>query len=192
VPRGPRIELSPAEWASLALLAEQPTHGFAIARALAPGGEVGRVWSCSRPLVYRGLSVLAQLGLIEERGIEQSDRGPRRTVLRPTRAGRREVERWLAEPVAHVRELRSGLMLKLLFLTRRGADSSELLARQQAVLRPLVEGLEAAAGSGDGFDRALYLWRLESARAAVRFIDELIAEPPRALSRAAGAASRLP
>jgi DNA-binding PadR family transcriptional regulator len=192
VPRRPPLELSPAEWASLALLAERPAHGFAVARALASDGEVGRVWSCSRPLVYRALSVLAELGLIEERGTEQGHRGPLRTVLGLTRAGRREVERWLAEPVAHVRELRSGLMLKLLFLTRRGADTSDLLARQQAVLRPLVEGLEAAARSGDGFDRALYLWRLESARAALRFMDELIAEPPVTVSRAERAASPSP
>jgi PadR family transcriptional regulator AphA len=174
------------------LLAERPAHGFAIAGALAPGGEVGRVWSCSRPLVYRGLAILGQLGLIEERGTEVSHRGPRRTILGATRAGRREVERWLAAPVEHVREVRSGLMLKLLFLARRGADPSELLARQQLVLRPLVEGLEEAASAGEGFDRALYLWRLESARAALRLVDDLLAEPPTTLSQAAPDASQSP
>ncbi len=176
--RRPRVELSPTEWAALALLAERPAHGFAIARALAPGGEVGRVWSCSRPLVYRALSVLAELGLVEERRSEQGARGPRRTVLGPTRSGRRELERWLSEPVPHVRDLRSALMLKLLFLGRRGTDRSALLERQRAALEPLVAGLEAAAGASAGFDRVLYLWRLESARAALRFVDGLLAAPP--------------
>ena len=100
----PKTALSPAEWASLALLAEQPAHGFAVARALAPEGEVGRVWSCSRPLVYRALAVLAERGLVEERGSEVSDAGPRRTTLAPTRAGRRELDRWLAEPAIGARE----------------------------------------------------------------------------------------
>ena len=146
MPRAAEIDLSPAEWASLALLAERPAHGFAVARALAPEGEVGRVWSCSRPLVYRALERLGDLSLVEERGSEPSDAGPRRTVLGATRAGRRELERWLAEPAAHVRELRSSLMLKLLFLSRRGADPSGLLERQRSMLAALVSGLEEAAG----------------------------------------------
>ena len=54
-------ELSPGEWAVLALLNERPTHGFALARALAPGGEIGRVWSFRRPLVYRALETLQSL-----------------------------------------------------------------------------------------------------------------------------------
>jgi len=174
MPRAAPIGLSPAEWASLALLAEQPAHGFAVARALAHGGEVGRVWSCSRPLVYRALGVLTEAGLIEERGSEPSSTGPRRTVLGATRSGRRQVERWLREPVAHVRDLRSDLMLKLLFLSRRGDDASDLLAQQLAALQPVVEGLEDAAGRAEGFDRVLYLWRLESARAALRFVDDLL------------------
>jgi len=174
VPRAPQIDLSPAEWASLALLAEQPAHGFAVARALAPEGDVGRVWSCSRPLVYRALGVLTEAGLIEERGSEPSSAGPRRTVLGATRSGRREVERWLREPSAHVRDLRSDLMLKLLFLSRRGGDASGLLAEQQAALRPVVEGLEDATRHAEGFDRLLCLWRLESARAALRFVDDLL------------------
>lgn len=169
-------DLSPAEWASLALLAEQPAHGFAVARALAPGGEVGRVWSCSRPLVYRALGGLADAGLIEERGSEPSEAGPRRRMLAATRSGRRAVERWLKEPAAHVRDLRSDLMLKLLFLSRRGKDASALLAGQQAALQPVVEGLEAAADEADGFDRLLYLWRLESARAALRFVEDVMSE----------------
>jgi PadR family transcriptional regulator AphA len=169
-------DLSPAAWAALALLAERPVHGFAIARALAPGGEVGRVWSCSRPLAYRALGVLSEAGLIEERGSEPSNAGPRRRVLGPTRAGRRHVERWLREPSAHVRDLRSDLMLKLLFLSRRGADASGLLAEQQAALRPVVQGLEAAARSAEGFDRVLFLWRLESARAALRFVEDVSSE----------------
>jgi PadR family transcriptional regulator AphA len=165
VPGAAQTDLSPAEWASLALLAEQPAHGFAIARALAPEGEIGRVWSCSRPLVYRALGVLNDAGLIA---------GPRRTVLGATRSGRRELDRWLREPTAHVRDLRSDLMLKLLFLSRRGADASELLAKQQAALHPVVEGLEGAAAGAAGFDRLLYLWRLESARAALRFVQDLL------------------
>ena len=40
-----RDELTAGEWAVLALLAEGPTHGFAMARAMEPEGEVGRIWS---------------------------------------------------------------------------------------------------------------------------------------------------
>ncbi len=172
--RATQADLSPAEWASLALLSERPAHGFAIARALAPDGEIGRVWSCSRPLVYRALGLLTESGLIEERGSEASSAGPRRTVLGATRSGRREIDRWLREPAAHVRDLRSDLMLKLLFLSRRGTDASELLVRQKAALQPVVEGLEDAAAGADGFDRLLYVWRLESARAALRFVEDVL------------------
>jgi hypothetical protein len=37
-----REELTAGEWAVLALVNEQPTHGFALARAMAPDGDVGR------------------------------------------------------------------------------------------------------------------------------------------------------
>ncbi len=60
-------QLATGEWAVLALVAEGPTHGFAVARALAPGGEVGRVWAMRRPLVYRTLDVLADRELVARR-----------------------------------------------------------------------------------------------------------------------------
>jgi hypothetical protein len=126
--------------------------------------------------VYRALARLGDLGLTAERGSEPSDAGPRRTVLGATASGRRELERWLAEPAAHVRELRSSLMLKLLFLSRRSADASALLAAQRSVLASLVTGIEKTAGEAEGFDRVLYLWRLESTRAALRFVEDVSSE----------------
>lgn len=162
--------LAPGEWAVLALVSERPTHGFAVAKALGPTGEIGEVWSLSRPLVYRALDVLVEAGLIEKGAAERSDRGPRRTSLRATAAGRRSVKAWLAEPVEHVREVRSLLMLKLLFIERSDFDRRPLLDAQRELLEPVAVALEARERAVTGFERTLALWRLESTRAVLRFL----------------------
>ena len=69
-------ELTTGEWAVLALVEEAPTHGFAVAKLLAPGGEVGRVWAMRRPLVYRTLDVLEGRELTHAAGTEPSTAGP--------------------------------------------------------------------------------------------------------------------
>jgi DNA-binding PadR family transcriptional regulator len=164
-------ELATGEWAALAFVAEAPTHGFAVARAMATGGDVGRVWAMRRPLVYRTLDVLAGLELIREAGTETSTTGPRRTLLEITPAGRERLERWLSAPVEHVRDARSELMLKLLFLDRAGTDSAPLLAAQRDRFAALAAELESEAAAAEGFARTLALWRLETTRAAVRFVE---------------------
>jgi DNA-binding PadR family transcriptional regulator len=118
----PRNQLTAGEWAILALLDEEPRHGFALARAMATGGEVGRVWDMRRPLVYRALDTLQRLELIRPVATLPSESGPQRTILEPTPEGRRLLGQWLHQPVEHVRDARSLLMLKLLFLSRRDAD----------------------------------------------------------------------
>jgi DNA-binding PadR family transcriptional regulator len=172
----PRSELTAGEWAVLALLAEEPKHGFAVARAMAPEGEVGRIWSVRRPLVYRAVDTLKGLDLVRPAGTEASPTGPRRTVLRATPNGKRAVTRWLKTPVEHVRDARSLLMLKLLFLARRGADPKPLLHAQRETFAPVAEALEQAAAEASGFDRALVLWRLETTTAALRFVETMLAE----------------
>ena len=139
----PRDELTAGEWAVLALLAEAPTHGFAIARAMAPEGEVGRVWSVRRPLVYRAVETLTIMGLVRPAATVPSRSGPQRTVLEATPNGKRALTRWLRQPVAHVRDARSLLMLKLLFLTRREADLEPLLIAQREHFATLAERLTA-------------------------------------------------
>jgi PadR family transcriptional regulator AphA len=164
-------ELAPGEWSVLALLGEQPAHGWALAATLAPEGEVGSVWSLGRPLVYRSLEILERRGLIEPAGLEASVRGPRRTVFRITPAGREELDRWLAEPVAHVHEIRSLLLLKLVLGQRLGTAPGPLLEGQRALLVERVEALEERLAESDGAERIMTRYRLETARAALRFVE---------------------
>ena len=100
--RPPRTEPSLPEWAALGLLCERPAHGWAVAQALAPEGEIGRVYSCTRPLTYRALGQLRDAGLVEVKGTVASDAGPARTTLGPTRRGRAAFARWRGSPIEHV------------------------------------------------------------------------------------------
>jgi DNA-binding PadR family transcriptional regulator len=164
-------ELAPGEWSVLALLSERPAHGWALAAVLAPEGEVGSVWSLGRPLVYRSLEILEKRGLIEPAGLEPSVRGPRRTVFRVTAEGRDALRRWLAEPVAHVHEIRSLLLLKLVLGERIGADLGPMLNAQRDLLADRAEALEARLAESTGAEQIMTRFRLETALAALRFVE---------------------
>jgi PadR family transcriptional regulator AphA len=168
-----RGELSPGEWAVLALCDEQPAHGFGLAQALGPDGAVGKVWAVPRPLVYRALRRLQELSLLEELGTRPSRNGPPKTVFGATRAARARVDRWLEEPIEHVRDARYLLLLKLLFLQRRGRDATPLVRAQAETYGTIERRLDQQLPAAEGFDRVLLSWRLESARAALRFLDGL-------------------
>ena len=149
----------------LALLGEEPAHGFALSRALAPGSDLGRIITLRRAQVYRAIDRLAALGLIEPVAVEPGDAGPNRTVFAVTGAGREPLEAWLGEPVAHVRDLRVEFLAKLRLLERRGRDPGPLVAAQRRALGPTIERL-ARGRSGDVVDR----WRAHNADAVARFL----------------------
>jgi DNA-binding PadR family transcriptional regulator len=170
---GTERDLNAGEWAVLTLCDEGPTHGFALAQALAADGPVGRVWAVPRPLVYRALNRLTDLGLVETLGVEQTASGPPRTRVQGTPAARERVEAWLAEPIEHVRDARYLLLLKLLFLRRRGRSYDALVAAQTEVYTSIEEQLRARLPAAEDFERTLVSWRLHSARAALAFLAEL-------------------
>jgi DNA-binding PadR family transcriptional regulator len=165
----PLPDLSLSDWVVLGVVAERPTHGWPVVRALAPDGEVGRVWTVSRPLVYRSLATLLADGFVEECGETEGVRGPQRTIVRATRRGRAALHRWLDEPVDHVREVRSELLVKLALLERAGRPSAPLLARQRERLEPVFAAVTTKR-SGDGFESVLASWRREQALAVQRFL----------------------
>jgi PadR family transcriptional regulator AphA len=180
--------LSSGEWAILGLVTERPRHGFALARLMAPGGEIGQVWALPKPLVYRALSTLQERGLVAAAGEEPGERGPHRTLLSATGAGAETLGAWLATPVDHLREVRSLLMLKLALLARTGGDVAPLLDAQRERLGPLLAALEVRVAAAEAFEHTLLVWRLESARATLRFIDAVAASGSSVAGRASAEA----
>lgn len=164
-------DLLTGEWAVLALLCEEPAHGYAVAGSMAPDGAIGRVWSLNQPLTYRALDVLKESELVEVAGERPGEGGPRRIELRATRRGRKLVAAWLDEPVAHIRDLRSVLLLKMTFLRRAGRPLAPLLEAQREVVAGKAAALEARADGGDLAD----LWRATMAQAALGFIERALA-----------------
>ena len=165
-------ELSLSDWAVLAVVAEGETHGWPVVRELRADGALGQVWKVGRAVVYRSLSTLVELGLLEERGEMPGARGPQRMVVRATRSGHAALRRWLATPVEHVREVRTEFLLKLAVLDRAGRSPQELIERQVEQLAPLLQAVTRQP-SGDGFDLVLARWRREQALAVERFFRSL-------------------
>jgi DNA-binding PadR family transcriptional regulator len=169
--------LSLAEWLVLCLVCEQPRHGFAIARLLTAGGAMGEIWRVPKPVVYRALQRLEELGLVRIAEQQPSNQGPVRSLVAVTAAGRDAAAAWLATPVAHARDVRSELLVKLALLDRAGRDPQPLAEAQRELLAPVADALRARLGEATGFDRTLLLWRYETVSATVRFLDALCAQP---------------
>jgi DNA-binding PadR family transcriptional regulator len=161
-------DLSVTEFSVLGVLAESPNHGFALARELSGRGEVGRVYTVRQPLVYRALDRLVEAGMAERMRTEESDSGPQRVIHRVTAQGRHQLNKWLEEPVAHVRDVRIELLLKLTLLQRAGRSPSRLIDEQRRALQPTLDALD-----DDTTEDHVEIWRRHNARAVGAYLEEL-------------------
>lgn len=164
-------DLLPAEWACLGILAEAPVHGYTVAQRLAPEGDVGRIWSVSRALTYRALDHLVERGYVRPLREEQGVAGGVRTLLTITPSGRRALTRWLGAPVEHLRDVRTEFLLKVQLSSLLGVDHHALVERQRRQFEPVAKAL--AKASKDPETDPVSIWRAESARATLRFLDRL-------------------
>jgi DNA-binding PadR family transcriptional regulator len=163
-------QLSQTEYVVLGLLAEGPSHGFAIAKHLEAEGPVGQILTVRQPLVYRALGRLVEAGLAEPVSVEPGDAGPQRVIHRITSRGRRHLMSWLTQPVEHVRDLRIEFLLKLVLLHRSGTSPLPLVEEQRAALHETLTALEnPAAESTDPVE----LWRKHNAAAAAAYLAHL-------------------
>jgi DNA-binding MarR family transcriptional regulator len=140
-------------------------HGWAIVRLLQPSGELGRIWSLTRPLTYRSLDRIVDLGLVT-----RTQTG-RRADLTVTPNGRQVALEWLEQPVEHVRQVRTEFLLKLALLSRAGLPIDVLVLAQRATLASALEALTALSPVGD--DDPVAVWRRHSAGATRDFLDDL-------------------
>ncbi|MFF9066261.1 PadR family transcriptional regulator [Streptomyces sp. NPDC014891] len=173
-------DLPLAEWIVLALVAERPSHGFAISTLTAEGADIGEFWYVSRPMVYRSLTRLVERGLITAVGAEEGNRGPQRMIYAATPSAEATVGTWLDEPVSELFDVRAELTCKLLLIQRRDASPARLVERQRLVLDEIEESLRAKEdAAGDHIARASYALRQEHVRAARGFLDAVDVESPR-------------
>lgn len=171
-------DLSTTDAAVLALLAESEAHGFKVAAAFTPEGELGDIWTLQRTQIYRALEHLERSYLIMPVRSEAGDSGPSRTVYRITQEGQEWVETWLSSPVNKLRYGRSDLRLKLAFWLRSGRRPERLLEAQHKVFQAIFATLDAKLPLVEGVDRMSLLWRLEMARGSLLFVETLLSELP--------------
>ena len=159
------------EWACLGIIYVEPMHGFAVAAKLKPDSDIGRVWTLSRALTYRAIDQLVERELIEPVAEEQGIAGGNRTIYKCTHSGRSAFKRWLQTPVAHLRDLRSELLLKLILGQGTGVDLKPLITAQRklASLQLAQIKTEIQQSPKDPVTQ----WRLETTEAALRFLSRL-------------------
>lgn len=172
---GSSKSLSMNEWAVLGLVAKGQTHGFAASREFAVDGSMGRIWTIPRPHVYRAITSLVAKEFVAETGWAPGSAAPMRRLLEATDAGRVALAAWLFEPVAHVRDARSELLMKLLLLDRAGTDPTPLLVAQATLLAPMLASLRGQLERSSGFDDTIARWRLYSAETLAHFLEEILA-----------------
>lgn len=151
----------------LALLRYGRDHGYAIAQEFAADGDVGVVLTVSRPVVYRELAALESRGLMTSRAT-RGVRGQAKKTLRLTAAGNKALDRWLEEPVMHIREMRTEFLLKVLMREKLQMEVAPFVSAQRDALSDVTTTLAKSR------EQSLVMaWRREQARAVVRFLDEL-------------------
>lgn len=170
-----RLNDSFADRVVLALLVEEPRHGFAVARILSSDEHLSQTVTVSRPVVYRSLNTLLERGLIRAVRREPGTHGSDRTVYRPTARGIREDAAWLDEPVVLPRDARIDLLTKFILRTRRGLDNRDLARRQIERFESRAERFEADGPVSD----LVSIWRQESLAATVRALRRIVATTPK-------------
>jgi len=119
----------PIHHAVLGLLAEGSSYGYELKASFEEA--IGPQWGeLNIGHLYQVLDRLVRDGLVTRRDVPQRNR-PDRVVYRLTKAGREELDRWLAEPLARQSGYRDDFFLKLFVASRLGEPRLREVIRTQ-------------------------------------------------------------
>jgi DNA-binding PadR family transcriptional regulator len=168
------------EHALLGLLRGRPMHAYEMARRLAHGEALGRVWRIKQSHLYALLNSLEADGYLGATTESHGARPPRR-VLHLTPEGEAAFRAWSAAPVRHGRDFRLEFLAKLYFAEREGPVAvADLIARQRAECERWLSRLRAQTDeldAGQRFDRLVLGFRRSQIAALVAWLDECAAAP---------------
>lgn len=166
----------------LALLAEQPTHGYQLKTAFER--RTGGSWALNIGQVYTTLQRLERDGLVRsERPAGDAVQEPvgdsrisDRTDYRITLAGREQLESWFASPVVPDGPARDELTIKvLLAIAASDVDVTDVLQRQRTATLAQLQAYTRRKARADPERDLAWLMLLDAlifkAEAEVRWLD---------------------
>jgi DNA-binding PadR family transcriptional regulator len=179
----------------LGLLRISPSTGYQLKQRI--DSELDPLWRSELPQIYPALSKLKTAGFVAMK-VLGPNRGPGSLRYRLTPRGRKELERWLAEP-PRPPDLRDESMVRLLFAGLRSGRATagmasawqtyeEVLAdemlrlRQKRVESPLGEAVRGAALAHIDSVRRWARSRREKEKAPEKEAPGLFGRPPRPIS----------
>jgi len=163
---------SPYRGALLALVVEQPAHGYLLAIRL--GHRLGPAYAMEPNAVYQLLDSLELRGLISRCPASDRRGGLSRYVFSPTPAGERAVDEWMAAPIPR-RAAQEELVMRVTFSRPRHVPDLEaaLKAFEQRCVDLLRETEASIATPTDWHRKAMGVARLavrEDLEAKLRWI----------------------
>ena len=157
----------------LALIIEQPRHGFALHKELDSDESLSSVMRVRRPLVYRSINSLLEAKLIRPSKVEPGDQGSARTVYTATASGKRANQQWLNEVVTHPRDARIELLCKFVLRSRQGLSNTILARRQREAFSKIAIDLKKSAKQPNVGAQLVAHWRYETVNAMVRVLQSV-------------------
>lgn len=128
----------------LALLDEEPMHGYELHQKLSKLPGVSKIWNLKQAFFYAKLERLHKDGYIEEHSTPKEGSGPARVVFQLSPLGRRSLAAWITAPVLKARDIQQLFLVKLIIARRYGLPKTlELIHNQRLVCQSWLHNLES-------------------------------------------------
>lgn len=161
-----KSERGPVQRALLALLSQQPCHGYELHDLFE--AAIGGHWEVNSGQIYSSLERLARDGLVVEEAIEKGS-GPDKRVWAVTDEGRADLADWFQSAVPREYRLRDEFYLKLMMaIGTRVGNPRRVLQGQR---RELLQELHNLLGRRDAADPHQELARILLLDSAIMHTD---------------------
>ena len=161
----------------LALLDEEPLHGYELHHRISQMPGISKIWNIKQALFYSKLEKLEAGGFIEQANLQTEEGAPARVVFQLTSQGKGSLLDWISTPVRKARDIRQDFLGKLIIARRFGQEQAlELIQKQRQICQGWYDHLVSdlpAVNSQAMDDLIVHSYRLYRDRATLHWLDYL-------------------
>ncbi len=172
----------------LALLNEQPLHGYELHHRINEMPGISKIWNIKQALFYSKLERLEASGYIEQIHLQQEEGAIPRVVFQLTDQGKESLLEWISTPVRKARDIRLIFLGKLIIARRFGQDQAlELIQKQRQVCQGWYDHLVSdlpSVNTQSMDDQIVHSYRLYRDRSTLHWLDYLEGQVKRSAGEA--------